>query len=234
MSKKEREAKIECYKRMIIRAYCSNTLIDKSEETRNFMPPPKEALKSLHNKFSLCGPCHKRPFRVFIVEKINNYRVLIQIPDGKEPKWSKNECESIKNSLNLKISCTELSCDFNVWMYEEGNIEETLKLPKHEDMFDWFNKLAKVLENKVIYNMVKELILKRRNYTEIISKYCARIPSRFCENAEKFLATLKWIALQEDVNYGIGGMGSKYTLAAYVLLNEGFTAAELRRVLRGF
>jgi len=46
------------------------------------------------------------------------------------------------------------------------------------------------------------------------------------------LATLKWIALQEDINYPPKKMGSKYALAVYALLEVGFTMKEVRRVIK--
>lgn len=50
----------------------------------------------------------------------------------------------------------------------------------------------------------------------------------------KFLATLKWIVLQEDINYPTKEkkMGSKYALAVYALLEVGFTMKEVRRVIK--
>ncbi|MCS7130727.1 MAG: hypothetical protein NZ872_04840 [Archaeoglobaceae archaeon] len=47
-----------------------------------------------------------------------------------------------------------------------------------------------------------------------------------------FLSTLKWIALQEDVNYPPPYLGSKYTLAVYILLDRGFEMRDVRRMLK--
>jgi hydrogenase maturation factor len=53
------------------------------------------------------------------------------------------------------------------------------------------------------------------------------------DELRKFLATLKWVGLQEDVNYPPPDyLGSKMTLAVYVLLEAGFDISEIRKIIR--
>ncbi|MEM2557621.1 MAG: hypothetical protein QW600_02895, partial [Candidatus Bathyarchaeia archaeon] len=53
----------------------------------------------------------------------------------------------------------------------------------------------------------------------IVERYFKELNEEDKLNVTKFLSTLKWIALEEDVNFPPPKlMGSKYTLAVYALL----------------
>lgn len=145
-----------------------------------------------------------RNFRVILVEDLLDYKVFIQTPNGKS------------------------AGDFNVWyaFFENGRISD-IGLPKHDYMFAWYKRI-KQNEGRILHAV--EMLIK---YREAPEKIVLKFDSRIREDLLKFLATLKWICLQEDVNYPPPyNMGSNYTLAAYVLLDYGFEPSEIRKLLR--
>ncbi len=83
--------------------------------------------------------------------------------------------------------------------------------------------------------MIEKVIRYRKNYLEVKREYLNNscLDENITSEITKFLATLKWIALQEDINYPPPRyMGSKYTLAAYALLEMRFSPSEIRRIIR--
>jgi len=93
-------------------------------------------------------------------------------------------------------------------------------------MFEWYKRI-KQIENGVL-QAVEKLIKEREDPETIVSIYSNSIK----EELHKFLATLKWICLQEDANYPPPKMGSTYTLAPYVLLDYGFAPSDMRKLLK--
>lgn len=153
-----------------------------------------------------------RSFRVIIVEDFNDYKVLIQIPDGK----------------------TEY--DFNVWYARYDNKELVeLKIPTHDYLGKWYKKLkgrSSIIEEFLI-NAVLRVVRDRKSVASVIEKYFSDIENGLKTETEKFLCTLKWIALQEDINYPPPKyMGSKYTTAVYALIEAGFELKDLRRIIK--
>lgn len=145
-----------------------------------------------------------RNFRVILVEEIGDYKVFIQVPDSKSQS------------------------DFNVWyaIFQNGKLSD-ISFPKHDYMFEWYRRIRQTEKN--LFNCVESLIKNREGPENIIVQSKANVR----EELHKFLSTLKWICLQEDANYPPPrNMGSKYTLAAYVLLEYGFEPFEIRRLLR--
>ncbi len=68
----------------------------------------------------------------------------------------------------------------------------------------------------------------------VVSRYFNNLDEGLRNEVREFLATLKWLALQEDVNFppNEGKLGSRYTLAIYALLEAGFKLSEIRKVIR--
>ena len=225
--KREREALLEAYKRKIIEKYVNNEIIDLTIICSPLMPSAGKAREILHKILNLCGPKGKREFKVYLVEKINGFKVFIQIPD------SKTAYGLTKRERQLYGVEGEITCDFNVWFLEGENPEELI-LPTHDFMFNWYDKLRKNIAKGLLFAMVEALIRRRMNPHSIVKTFLSsKVSKEILYETEKFLTTLKWIVLQEDVNYKPPRyMGSKYTLAAYALLEMGFTQQEIRRLIR--
>lgn len=225
--KYERERILEEYKERIILAYLNGKIVDKVSICSSLMPSANNAREVLHKILSLCRPRNSREFKVYLVEKIRGFKVLIQVPDSKKAYGLTR-----KEQLTYGVE-GEITCDFNVWILE-GEVLEKLILPTHDFMFNWYDKLREKVPQGLMFYMVEALTRKRMNPSSIVKMFLSgKAPANVLAEAEKFLATLKWIVLQEDVNYKPPKyMGSKYTLAAYALLEMGFTPQEIRRLIR--
>jgi len=161
-----------------------------------------------------------------LLKILNGFKVFIQVPDGKKAYGLTKKEQELYGGKDI-------TCDFNVWILEGESLNELI-LPTHDFMFDWYIRLKGEVPDNTLFSMVKALIRERKNYSEIVEEFLkGKVSKEIATEVEKFLATLKWIALQEDVNYKPPrGMGSKYTLAAYALLEAGFTPQEIRRLIR--
>jgi len=174
------------------------------------LPAPNDVRNVLNAHFRICDD---RSFRIILVEEIDNYKVFIQIPDGKT------------------------GCDFRVWkVVFEGDRIVDMKVPTHDDLGRMYISLKEQhpLVEEYLINATVRLIRDRWDVNTIIQHYFDKVPTNVKVELKKFLATLKWIALQEDTNYPPRErkLGSKYTLAVYALLECGFTLSEIRRVIR--
>lgn len=177
------------------------------------LPKPSKVREVLENFFKIQS--NRKDFRVILVEDYANYKVFIQIPNGKS------------------------DYDFYVWraLFESDKIVD-LKVPSHDDLAEFFIKL-KVAHEDIEKHLVEAVIKLihpdyRWGIPKIVSKYFACLNEELKVEVEKFLSTLKWIILQEDANYPpqMKKLGSKYTLALYVLLWAGFNMSEIRRIIR--
>jgi len=171
------------------------------------LPRPEAVRVTLDNKI---GICRDRNPRIILVEVIGDYMVFIAIPDGKS------------------------DCDFMVWRYSP-NLEPQLKVPTHDDLGKMFLGLKKRHEliDEFLINATIKLLRDRLSVNEIVQRYFKDLDDTLKSEIGRFLITLKWIGLQEDVNYPPPRyMGSKMSLAVYALLEAGFSLTELRRVIR--
>lgn len=92
--------------------------------------------------------------------------------------------------------------------------------------------MNRIIEEHLI-NSVLRLVRDRCPVDKIMNHYFNDLLQEQALEVRKFLATLKWIALQEDVNYPPPKkLGSKFTLALYLLLEGGFDLKDIRRILR--
>lgn len=176
-------------------------------ELSSFMPPPNKAREELNKLLRICD---KQNIRLIEVERIDNYRIFICIPNGKS------------------------ECDYIVWRYSP-NLSPDLKVPTHDDLGKEYVRLKNVNPafREHLISAVFKLIKDRWSVDEIIHQYFASLEPQLVVDVRKFLATLKWIALQEDVNYPPPNkLGSKFTLAVYLLLEGGFELRDVRRLLR--
>ncbi|MEM1873456.1 MAG: hypothetical protein QXF57_02555 [Acidilobaceae archaeon] len=163
----------------------------------------------LDERFKICSD---RTFRVILVEDFDDYKVFIQIPDGKSP------------------------CDFYVWYarFSSGQLIE-IKVPTHDDLARWYIQLRDLTHElrEHLINAVLRVIRDREAVKDVVDRYFRELNAKTRLSVTEFLSTLKWIALEEDTNYPPPNlMGSKYTLAVYALLEAGFTMSEIRRVIK--
>lgn len=176
--------------------------------TNSIIPPPPTTREFLEKNLSICSNRHVP--RLIEVERVNEYRVFICVPNGKS------------------------NCDYVVWRYSPRLTPE-LKIPTHDDLgleYIRLKSLNPIIEKHLI-NSVMKLVKDRWPVTKIIDYYFNEVPVEQSLEIEKFLATLKWIALQEDVNYPPPRkLGSKFTLAVYILIEGGFNLKDIRRMLR--
>jgi len=175
------------------------------------LPHPNDVRSIMEQHFKVHSD---RNFRVILVEDYGNYKVFIQIPDGKS------------------------EYDFYVWRAIFKNGEIDVKVPTHDDLAAFYIQLkskSKDIEEYLINAVIKLIHINYRwGIPRIIKHYFSNLNEELNREIEKFLATLKWIVLQEDVNYPPKErkIGSKYTLAVYALLEAGFTMSEIRRVIK--
>lgn len=191
----------EKFKPEIIKIICNKKYENGISSSQGRLPPASDVRCWLEEKFAITT---NRNFRVILVEDIGDYRVFIQVPDGKSES------------------------DFNVWyaIFQNDKLSD-VSFPKHDYMFKWYTEIKQ--NEKNLLNYVERLIKNREAPENII----AQSKQDVREKLHKFLSTLKWICLQEDANYPPPHkMGSKYTLAAYVLLDYGFEPYEIRRLIR--
>ncbi|MCC6005688.1 MAG: hypothetical protein LM590_15220 [Thermofilum sp.] len=173
------------------------------------LPQPQKVIRELDEKLSICKD---RSSRLILVEKLGDYMVFIAVPAGKS------------------------NCDFIVWRYSPGlRGEQPLIIPSHDYLGRKFIELKGKNEviDEYLINATLRLVRDRMSISEIMQRYFAGLSTALKEEIEKFLITLKWVALQEDVNYPPPRyLGSKMVLAVFALLEVGFKPSELRRVIR--
>ncbi|MCX8166219.1 MAG: hypothetical protein N3D79_06530, partial [Acidilobaceae archaeon] len=122
--------------------------------------------------------------------------------------------------------------DFIVWRFSP-TLDPDLKIPTHVDLGEIFLELKNndLRLGELLLDSIFGFVRYRKSMGEIMKKFEA-----FEEDLKRevfiFLSTLKWIALQEDVNYPPPYLGSKYTLAVYILLDRGFEMRDVRRMLK--
>lgn len=92
------------------------------ELSQQKLPPPNLTKTMLENEFKICSD---RKFRVILVEDFDEYKVFIQIPDGKS------------------------DCDFYVWYAKfSSNALVEWNIPTHDYLGNWYNEL-KILSKEL-------------------------------------------------------------------------------------
>ena len=173
------------------------------------LPAPSTVRDVLDKLFAIC---RNRDFRLILVEDFGDYKIFIQIPG------------------------TKSACDFFVWRaILKDNTFIDIKIPTHDDLGKMYLELKEISPNveEYLINAVIRLLRDRMSINEIMERYFRNEPSHIKLRIMKFLATLKWIGLQEDTNYPPPSkLGSKFTLAVYALLEAGFNLKDIRRLLK--
>lgn len=173
------------------------------------IPPPEKVREAFEKEFNIASD---RSFRLILVEEFIDYIIFLQIPNGKS------------------------EYDFNVWYarYKGKEIKE-VSIPTHDYLGNWYRELkerSEIIEEYLI-NAILKSIRDRKSILGVVDKFFGSLANSLKIEVRKFLCTLKWVALQEDINYPPPKyMGSKYTLAVYALLEAGFELKDLRRIIR--
>lgn len=189
------------------KTYINGVFLSKSLQKLPDSPNVREELEKL---FRICSD---RNFRLILVEDFGDYKVFIQLPAGKS------------------------ECDFYVWYVKFDDNENLIecRIPTHDYLADWYTRLKAQSEviDEYLVNSIIRLIRDRMCVEDVLERYFNTLPEGLKRDINKFLSTLKWIALQEDVNYPPPRyLGSKFTLAVYALLEAGFALNEIRKVVK--
>ena len=173
------------------------------------IPDHSQVKQILEDNFQICS---NREFRVVLVEDFGDYKIFIQMPDGKS------------------------ECDFFVWWarFKDGKLQ-SFDIPTHKYLGNWYIELKENSEilSEHLMDAVVKLIKNRKSETSIVEEFLSSLDDKLKSEVMKFLSTLKWVALQEDVNYPPPKLGSKFTLAVYVLLDSGlFKINEIVKILK--
>lgn len=217
------------YHRKILEFIKEDKVDDLSSKCSNIMPQAETTRVTLHRLLNICGYEGKRPFKVYIVEKFDDYKVLVQIPDSKQAKGlTKKELKEIG------LSRDKVVCDFNVWIWKVESNE--VIFPTHDYMFARYLEIKRIIPKRysnLPYKLLEKMVRERLNYDIILSRIPRSVKSVAYKRMLEFYSTIKWIILQEDVNYRPPRyLGSLYTLAAYALLEMGFSSKDIRRIIR--
>ena len=102
----------EKFKPEIIKIICNKKYENGISSSQGRLPPASDVRCWLEEKFAITT---NRNFRVILVEDIGDYRVFIQVPDGKSES------------------------DFNVWyaIFQNDKLSD-VSFPKHDYMFKWY------------------------------------------------------------------------------------------------
>lgn len=199
----------EAHRPKVKKALSSGNFVNGLNVSPYKLPSSPTTRVELEQIFNICS---NRQFRLILVEDYEDYKIFIQIPDGKS------------------------ECDFYVWYakFDDGKLTE-FKVPTHDDLAKWYTRLKELSDKfeEYLINAVLRLVRDREAVKDIVEKYFAELEEELKLDVSKFLSTLKWISLEEDTNYPPPKrMGSKYTLAVYALLEAAFNMSEIRRVIK--
>lgn len=173
-------------------------------ETLERLPMPNEAREFVKIRLKVSTNDRK----LILVEDLGKYQVYLQFP-GRKSEF-----------------------DFIVWRFSP-DLDPELKIPTHVDLGEMFLDLknSDPLIGRLLLDSIFGFVRYRQSMKEIMKKF-EPFEEKVKRNVLTFFSTLKWIALQEDVNYPPPYLGSKYTLAVYVLLSNGFELRDIRRMLK--
>ena len=209
MARKSRIQKVmNKYIDEVLSAINNNSIIDATRSLPGL--PPRDRVRDVLSKppFNILD----RSFRVILVEDLGGYKIYIQTPGEKT------------------------DFDFFVWRAVfQGSTLKDLKIPSHDDLGKMFLDLKRRSPtlNEYLIDAAIRLIRDRVPTTNIINKYFTGLSRGLIKEVKKFLLTLKWIALQEDVNYPPPKyLGSLYTLSVYALLEVFGDLSIIRRIVR--
>ncbi len=152
----------------------------------------------------------------YIVETVNNYKVVVKKPDT--------------IGIKAKLTGCENQSDFTVWVFESNN---NYWMPKHLETLRAFYNLT-ISDKQRLFEAIKDVVL---NYEEPVKSWelhnCQNISLQTYPSL-LVLSYLKWMAVLEDTIYPTNKyLGRKMAFAGYVLINSGlYSPNEIRRLLR--
>ncbi|MGB9828439.1 MAG: hypothetical protein ACPLSM_07975 [Thermosphaera sp.] len=211
---KDRKSKEEEIKKKILEMIQRNQVINATQQSALLdpLPPREEVIGTLNNLFNL----RDRNFRVIKVEDIGDYKIYIQVPGGKT------------------------DYDFIVWRAIFSNSNEVeLKIPKHDDLGKMYLELKQhdpILDEYLINATIRYIrdrwpLNKPEN--NVITHYFKYLNQNLLQEVMKFFLTLKWVTLQEDVNYPPpNNLGSLYTLSVFAVLEVTGDLKTIRKIIR--
>lgn len=148
----------------------------------------------------------KYPEGNYIVEEVNNYKVVVKKPNSKKPKDKLQDCIHHK--------------DFTIWVFEPNN---NYWMPTHLKTLQAFYKLNDSSKKNNFFNAIKDVVINYKepkiawNENKCQDIYLNGYPSLLILNY------LKWMAVLEDTLYPPNRyLGRRMLFAGYVLINSGF------------
>jgi len=185
---------------------------------KNLTPPNILAAKLLFIPNSPTISTHfcTQPSGEYIVEQIDNYKIIVKKPNTMGVKAKLTGCSNQK--------------DFTIWVFEPNG---SCWMPKHLETLQAFYNLNLAKRKKLFY-AIKDVVL---SYIEPIQSW----NSHNCQNITVggyssllVLSYLKWMAVLEDTRYPTPKyLGRKMAFAGYVLINSGLYAPnEIKRLLK--
>jgi hypothetical protein len=184
------------------------------------LPSRDKVINELDKEFKIL---RDRSVRIYKVEEIINSK------------------KDIKYEIFIKIPGSKTEGDFVVCraIWERGKLQ-SIKTPSHDDLAKMFLELKKKdpLLDEYLINATIRYIRDRLSFNDILQKYFSPLMNsssseELLMEISKFFFTLKWIALQEDVNYPSKEMlGSLYTLMVFAVSEITGDVKHIRRVLR--
>jgi hypothetical protein len=135
------------------------------------LPPPEGVRNELDAKL---GVCRDRPPGLILVEEIDDHMVLIAVPDGKTER------------------------DFRVWR-SSPDLKPRAKIPTHDDLGKTFAELKGkygVIDEHLI-NAILKILRDRWSVDSVIDHHFSALSNDLKTGVKKFLATLRWVGLQE-------------------------------------
>ncbi len=152
----------------------------------------------------------------YIVEEVDDYKVVVKKPDTR----------GVKSKL---VGC-EHQEDFTIWVFEPSGC---YWMPKHLETLKAFHGLVSPAKQS-LFKAIKDVIL---NFQEPKVSWTAHK----CQNIQLcgyptllVLSYLKWMAVLEDTRYPPAKyLGRKMPFAGYVLVYSGlYSPNEIRRLLK--
>ncbi len=198
-------------KMTIINLIRSGKYIDATIESRTLLDPlpPRDRIRDVLRKppFEVIK---RAPHRLLKVEDLGSYKVFIEIP-GRKSEY-----------------------DFYVWAVRFHNNVINAEIPSHDSLGEMYLNLRnkhKVLKES-LFRAVLAFIKHRQQLQSVIDMYFKGLEDKLINEIKIFMLTLKWVALQEDVNYPPPQLGSLYSLVVYAVLEVIEDIRALRRVIR--
>lgn len=180
-------------------------------------PNPSNAqILNLPNSPNISSLFCQYPNGDYIVEEVNNYKIVVRKPNSKKVKGKLQNCPN--------------QSDFTIWVFEPNN---NYWMPKHLETLKAFYQLNSNVRN-IVFNAIKDVIIGFKEPQEAwINNKCQNIYLKGY-SLLLVLSYLKWMAVLEDTLYPPNNyLGRKMAFAGYILINSGlYNPDEIQRLLK--